>query len=138
MVGVGTQLTMLPSVQPESGGIEQSLSTHYCSCSFPTGGRSTASPPGKSFLSIQSVSIRSLPEAGPLTQHGDRVREGGRSHSDPKSPWFRWGSTGSLQSDRGGTCPPSQRARLIMRGWSHLARKGARSFCGLRYPLSAR
>lgn len=65
MVGVGAQLTMLPSVQPESGGMEQSLSSHYCPCSFPTGGRSTANPPGKAVLSIHSVSVRSLPEAGP-------------------------------------------------------------------------
>lgn len=47
MAGVGTQLDVLPTAQPESCRMEQSLTTHYCPCSFPTGGRSIASPLGK-------------------------------------------------------------------------------------------
>lgn len=53
-----TQLAILPAAQPECGGMEQSLSAHCCPRFSPTGGRSTASPPGKAFPSTRPVSLR--------------------------------------------------------------------------------
>lgn len=50
-----------PAARPECGGMEQSLSTHCCPRFFPTGGRSTVSPPGKDFPSTWPVSQRQGP-----------------------------------------------------------------------------
>lgn len=62
---------------------------------LPTGGRSTANPPGKAFLSTWWVPLRGLPEAGPPTQHGEGIKK-------------EWGPILTLRTrgfDGGGTGP---------------------------------
>lgn len=55
--GGGAKLATLPRCPARALWMEQSPGAHCCSWSFPTGGRSTASPPGKAFL-VQSGAIR--------------------------------------------------------------------------------